>query len=81
LVESTGRAIREDKRGYISPAVVSIVRRVGIDPKKWLEHVKNFGRTYSYCAGSGDNIVEFANYFERKWAKGAGDSAKVYSVG
>lgn len=70
LVDTTGRALRDDKRGAISHKVAAIVARVRIDPHKWLDHLQRFGLTYGYCAGSVDNILDFSAHFERKWAKG-----------
>ncbi len=80
LVDTSGRALRGDKRGAISPKVTAIVSRVGIDPNKWLDHIQRFGLTYGYCAGSVDNILYFSAHFERKWAKGVGASIKVYGT-
>ncbi len=72
LLDVSGRAFREDKRGYISSEVPSIVSQYGIDPNKWIEHVGGFGRRYSFCVGSAEKIVEYAQIFDRRWAKGVG---------
>jgi len=74
LVESTGQILRSDKRGAISATIQPIMSRYGIDPKKWLVHVKNFDRCFGYCAGESEKVVEFAQLFNRKWAKGCGKS-------
>ncbi|MFL0802280.1 MAG: transposase [Agarilytica sp.] len=78
LLDATGRAFREDKRGYIPSDVPSIVSQYGIDPNKWLAHVQGFGCTYSICVGSADKIVEYAHIFQRRWAKGVGAAQDVY---
>ena len=74
LVESTGRIIRSDKRGAINATIQPIMSRYGIDPSQWLTHVKHFDRCFSYCAGSSDNLIDFAHLFDRKWVKGCGKS-------
>ncbi len=46
LVDSTGRAIRDDKRGYIPASTRGLIARLGINPDKWLEHIQTFHKTY-----------------------------------
>ena len=72
LVEATGRIVRADKRGAIPPEINKLVSRYGIKPDKWLKQVRNFDRCFSYCAGGSDAILDFAQVFNRKWAKGCG---------
>lgn len=48
----------------------SIIAQCGIQPDKWIDHVKNFGRRYSICAGSPDSMLEYAELFNRRWARG-----------
>lgn len=78
LVDSTGRAIRTDKRGAISQHSAKLLAQLGIDSNKWIEHVCYFGRRHAHCAGSPDNIADFANRFNCKWGKGTGFSKQVY---
>lgn len=78
LVDKTGRAIREDKAGFIASAVPPLVGRLGINPDKWLEHVQGFNERYAGCAGSGDKIREYARQFNRGWGKGVACSHAVY---
>ena len=62
LVDTTGRAFREDKRGHIpeSPPIVSLL---GIKPDKWIERIPNFGLTYSNCVGFVTRMADFAEKF------------------
>jgi len=78
LVDSTGRVVREDKRGAIDPKLAALVSRVGIDPEQWLEHVKHFGRRYGYCAGEPKTMQAFAERFQLFWCKGVAASMQVY---
>jgi REP element-mobilizing transposase RayT len=79
LLDTTGRIIREDKRGFIPSEISPIIAQLGINPNKWIDHIKCFGQRYGGCAGSADNIVNFAGKFERSWAKGIRNSGKVYA--
>ena len=72
LVEATGRVVRDDKRGAIPPEVTQLVSQYGIKPDKWIKQVRNFDRCFSYCAGDSEAILDFAQLFNRKWAKGCG---------
>src|SRR5690606_8875453 len=44
LVDKTGRAIRDDKRGFIPSDIPPIISRLGINPDRWLEHIQCFGK-------------------------------------
>ena len=79
LVDKTGRIIREDKRGFIPAELPPIIVEFGINPDKWIEHVKHFGRRYASYAGSRDNIVNFAALFDRVGGKGKGLAAEAYA--
>ena len=77
LVDTTGRVIREDKRGFIHQEVPAILWRIGVKPDKWLEQVKNFSRRYGSCAGSVARMQDYAEVFEKRWCKGVGFADKV----
>ncbi|MEY4588259.1 MAG: hypothetical protein RL497_335 [Pseudomonadota bacterium] len=78
LVDETGRCIRDDKKGYIPERLTPILQRLGIQPKKWIQQIQHFGRSYGPCAGSANNILAFAGKFNRKWGKGVGAAKKAY---
>lgn len=80
LVDKTGRVIRDDKRGVINAHHLPIIQSFGIDPDKWIDHVRNFGRRYAFCAGTSDNIINFAQQFEKRWSKGISISEKLYLI-
>ncbi len=78
LVDTTGRAIRDDKRGAIAAELPDIVSRLGIDPDNWLEHIRQFGRRYAACAGNRASIENFARHRNRRWGKGVGFARAAY---
>ncbi len=80
LLDMTGRIIRDDKRGFISSATPKVIAKFGINPDKWIDHVKRFGSRYAMCAGAREKIIDYATLFERRWAKGVGSSTKVYAA-
>ena len=79
LVDTTGRCFRDDKRGYISPHTEKIILQLGIDPERWLEHVKSFSKRYGNRAGSKESIENFSAKFGMRWGKGSGVVARVYA--
>jgi len=80
LVDTTGRMIRAGKRGFISEKSPKILEQFGINPLKWVEHVKHFGRLYGDCCGGKQAMNAFAQKFGKCWAKGGRVSAEVYAV-
>jgi len=78
LVDVTGRIIRGDKRGAIHSEIPSIVERLGIESDYWIEHIQNFGKTYSACVGSVDAISGYAGKSGKKWCKGIAHSMCCY---
>lgn len=69
-VDAMGRIIREDKKGFIPSEVPPVLLRFGIQPHKWLDHVKNFSRSYGHCAGSVARMRDYTAAFDKRWCKG-----------
>lgn len=78
LVDATGRLVRADKRGSVDAQLPPLVCRLGIDPAKWLDHVRAFGHQYGACAGSVTSIRDYAQRHNRKWSKGVAAASRVY---
>ena len=81
LLDWTGRAIREDKRGYIPPEIRPILQELGVQEKNWVKSVKYFGSRFYHIAGALDKIKYVAKKTENiKWFKGSGFSQELYSI-
>ncbi len=81
LVDETGRAIRDDKRGFIPNipnTIPKIVSQFGINPDKWLDHIQDFGKRYGRACGSVSEMERYAHVFEMSWLRGAGHSRRSY---
>jgi hypothetical protein len=84
LVDITGRIIRDDKSGALHSDIPSIVEKLGIEPDYWMEHIQNFGKTYSACVGSVDAIADYAGKSGKSgksgklWCKGVAHSLCCY---
>ena len=78
LVDSTGRAIREDKKGFIPSEVPPILQRLGIEPSIWIEQIKCYGRSFNFCTGRLERMRSYAERFEQCWFQGIGASRRLY---
>jgi REP element-mobilizing transposase RayT len=72
LVETTGRYIRDDKRGFISGNSQKIIHVLGLNPESWIAHVKNFTSLYSSNVGSKDALKAKSKKDNKRWYKGIG---------
>ena len=70
LVDCTGRAIRDDKRGPISGQAMKILDRLGIDKKAWLSHMRPRKQRHPVAVGALARLHEYAQETGRKWVAG-----------
>ncbi|WP_290536610.1 MULTISPECIES: transposase [Alcanivorax] len=70
LVDSTGRAVRADKRGAISERAAGILDRLGIDKRAWLQHMQKRKQRLPVAVGSLKRLKAYADSTGRKWVAG-----------
>ena len=70
LVDSTGRAMRADKRGAISERAAGILDRLGIDERAWLRHMQPRKQRLPVAVGSLERLKAYAASTGRKWVSG-----------
>ena len=70
LVDMTGRAIREDKSGYIPPELPNILLRLGLPTDSWIEEFKRFNSTRYTAIGTVHQIRKFCINVRKQWAWG-----------
>jgi hypothetical protein len=70
LVDSSGRMIRSDKRGFIDPKLAPILLRIGAIPENWSETISSFGSKFRLAVGSYENLLKFANKIGSRCLKG-----------
>jgi hypothetical protein len=59
VIDSTGRVLRNDKRGAISAGTENILNRLDIDEDQWLEMTANFEGCFSSFVG-GESSLQMA---------------------
>ena len=72
LVDWSGRAILQNKRGSIPENTPPILQRLGIDEKDWIKHIHYFERQFPTVAGNIDKLRQLARETSRRWIKGMG---------
>ena len=70
LVDWTGRAIRDDKRGAIANQLPPIFQRLGMSSNEWLKIMQPHGNRFALCIGRLKNIQAFAAKTGRCWLQG-----------
>ncbi|MFT5593975.1 MAG: REP element-mobilizing transposase RayT [Oceanicoccus sp.] len=66
LIDLTGRAIREDKRGHIEKNQPEILTRLGIEPKNWLTMTQEFETTFKDLVGNPSTLEKTVKLLNRK---------------
>ena len=80
LVDYTGRAIVENKRGYIPSHLTPILTRLGIEETNWLENVSQFERNFNLMVGTIKKLKKVALQLNQKWFKGISASKQLYKA-
>ena len=80
LVDWTGRAIRNDKRGFIAAGTPSILQRLNIDPEQWLCTCTRIEKDYYLAIGPVAKLEAFAKRLEQRWLKGINACRQLYSA-
>jgi hypothetical protein len=79
LLDWTGRAIRDDKRGHIPEDIPPILARLGIDPQQWLTQMQPRGNRFGRAIGRLDNLKAHASALGQRWIKGQLLSSRLYA--
>lgn len=78
LVDSTGRVIRDDKPGAIPEDLAPILDRLSLNPRTWLNMVKNLQTYFSYAIGHAAVLREFGRHYHCKTPKGLHAASSSY---
>ena len=70
LVDSTGRAVRDDKRGTITSVAAGVLDRLGIGEDDWLSHMSPRRQRLPVAVGTMPSLKAYAQLTGRKWVVG-----------
>lgn len=76
LVDSTGRILRDDKKGVISDKLEPILTRLALNPKCWIENIKYLQLRFSYAIGHSESLVNFTHHHYK--SKSINAAKKLY---
>jgi REP element-mobilizing transposase RayT len=79
LVDTTGRIIREDKRGSINSHYSPILQRLGLDDEQWLTLTTEFEKHFCYAAGAELMMNRFKAHTGHQRIRGMGKSRALLS--
>ncbi len=79
LVDWTGRAIRDDKRGAIASQLPSIIHRLGMNPSEWLNTMQPYGNRFVLGVGRLKALQTFAEKIGRRWLHGMVASRRLFA--
>jgi len=70
LVNWTGQAVRDDKRGAIAEDLPPILERSGITRAAWLQLAKEFETHFSHRIGQAEHVEQACQRGGQRWAHG-----------
>ena len=70
LVDWTGRAVWEDKRGSIPQDLAPVFERLSMDSDDWLAAVKSAGHRYGLAKGHIARLKQYAERLGKQWIRG-----------
>lgn len=79
LVDLTGKAIREDKKGAIPAQLAPILARLNINSKTWVSMIKNFEKHFYHAVGQEIYLLNFSQRRKRT-AKGLQAAKNFYQA-
>ncbi len=80
LVETTGRAIINEHKGYIPEELPDILQRLGLNNDTWLNQIKYFDKWYYKAIGTVDNLKKYCKNLKQKYIKGLPKTSSVKSA-
>lgn len=78
LVDWTGRAILENKRGSIPGNAPPILQRLGIDSAQWLKASASLEQQFGYAVGPEEKLLKLCERLKQKWLQGVVACRQLY---
>jgi REP element-mobilizing transposase RayT len=78
LVDWTGRAIRDNKRGAIPEQLPPILTRLNIEPGHWLRHMGKRRHRFYHAVGRVQALRNLAERAGRHWLQGMTSSERLF---
>jgi REP element-mobilizing transposase RayT len=80
LIDWTGRAVRDDKKGAIPDHIAPILERLQLNEREWLTNVTHFGSRFYKVVGKIEAIRCFSQQLKQSWLQGLSQCKNLYST-
>lgn len=80
VLDTTGRCIREGKRGSIPPDLAPILNRLNLNKENWLITTTHFGNRFYRISGRLNQMIAAAKKAGQHWFQGLGFSKQAYQT-
>jgi len=81
LVDWSGRAIVEGKKGAIPEHLPPILQRLNMRPEQYLAYIRKPRSGFAHALGALEKLKEYAAHFEKAFIKGQTAAAALFSPG
>jgi REP element-mobilizing transposase RayT len=78
LVDTTGRVIREDKRGFIPGETPRLLDRLGIDPEQFITTADRMLRQFGSAIGTPAHITDLSMARQARYLRGMGAARALF---
>ena len=78
LVDWTGRAVRDDKKGAIPEHIQPILQRLGVNQDNWVNNTQHFGSRFRRAIGRINQIRKLAFRTDQHWINGFSSTSAFY---
>jgi len=78
LIDWTGRAVREDKKGAIPEYIQPLLSKLNINEQEWLHGVTDFGQRFGCAVGTQSALKDYGARLEKNWLQGFRASRRFY---
>lgn len=78
LVDTTGRLLREDKRGAIPNTLPPILSRINLNHHTWLDMIRNLEENFFYSIGQPAMLLQFSDRNKNRIPRGISAARKYY---
>ena len=79
LVDWTGRAIREDKRGAIPAHIQPMLQKLAVNEDNWVNNTQHFGSRFRRALGRISQFKKLASRTNSKWINGLSPAEQFYT--
>jgi hypothetical protein len=81
LVDTVGRVVHPEKRGYILDTTPAILTRLGIDADMFIDYADRFLKEFGCAVGAPEKLIELAAVRQSRYLRGMSAARAVFDGG